>query len=121
MPVIAAREEETMKELIDAIADMVEENVYALTRQYLEAGRPPKEIFAAYQETMVEIGRRFGAGIYFIPELIMSGEMMQTGAEIIKPYLGSEEGARPPTGSENFCSRPSKETFTISVKISSAC
>ncbi|MBN2705094.1 MAG: cobalamin-dependent protein [Deltaproteobacteria bacterium] len=83
-----------MKELIDAIADMAEENVYALTRQYLEAGRPPKEIFAAYQEAMVEIGRRFEAGIYFVPELIMSGEMMQTGAEIIKPYLGSEEGGQ---------------------------
>lgn len=81
-----------MKELVDAIADMSEDKVYELTKRYLEMGKLPKEIFTAYQEAMEEVGRRYEAGTYFVPELIMAGEMMKGGTEIIKPYLGTEEG-----------------------------
>lgn len=81
-----------MKELMDAIVGMMEEKVIALTKRYLDEGRDPVEIFRAYQSAMEEIGKRFEAGIYFIPELIMSGEMMKAGSEIIKPYLNEAEG-----------------------------
>lgn len=81
-----------MQKLIDAIADMAEEQVYELTKQYLENGTQPKEIFTAFQKAMEEVGRRYEAGTYFVPELIMAGEMMKVGSEIIQPYLGSGEG-----------------------------
>ncbi|ACL06585.1 Methionine synthase [Desulfatibacillum aliphaticivorans] len=80
-----------MQELIDAIADMMEDKVMELTKKYLDEGKDPSEIFDAYQKAMEEIGRRFEANTYFVPELIMAGEMMKTGSELIKPHL--KEGA----------------------------
>jgi 5-methyltetrahydrofolate--homocysteine methyltransferase len=76
-----------MQELINAMAEMQEGRMLDLVRQYLAEGRDPVKIFSAYQEAMLEIGRRFAANTYFIPELILSGEMMKAGAELIKPYL----------------------------------
>ncbi|SHK22526.1 Methanogenic corrinoid protein MtbC1 [Desulfatibacillum alkenivorans DSM 16219] len=76
-----------MQELIDAIADMMEDKVLELTQKYLDEGKDPAEIFDAYQSAMEEIGRRFEANTYFVPELIMAGEMMKAGSELIKPHL----------------------------------
>lgn len=81
-----------MEELKNSMVEMMEDKVLALTKEYLEQGKNPVEIFRAYQEAMVEIGSRFEKGVYFIPELIMSGEMMKAGSEMIKPYLSDSEG-----------------------------
>ena len=81
-----------MKELKDAMVEMMEEKVLKLTKQYLDEGSNPIEVFRAYQAAMEEIGKRFEGGTYFIPELIMSGEMMKSGSDIIKPYLNESEG-----------------------------
>ena len=77
-----------MKELVDAMVDMQEDKMLELTRKYLDEKKDPVEIFRAYQAAMEEIGKRFEGGTYFIPELIMSGEMMKAGSDLIKPYLG---------------------------------
>lgn len=76
-----------MKELTDAMAEMKEEKALELTQKYLDDGESPVEIFRGYQAAMEEIGKRFEQNIYFIPELIMAGEMMKAGAELIKPHL----------------------------------
>jgi 5-methyltetrahydrofolate--homocysteine methyltransferase len=70
---------------------MMEDKVLSLTKQYMADGKDPVEVFRAYQQAMEEIGNRFEKEIYFIPELIMAGEMMKTGSEIIKPYLNGSE------------------------------
>jgi methanogenic corrinoid protein MtbC1 len=76
-----------MKELIAAMADMQEDQVMKLTKQYLEEGKDPLDILNAYQKAMAIVGKRFEEQSYFIPELILSGEMMKNGAEIIRPYM----------------------------------
>jgi 5-methyltetrahydrofolate--homocysteine methyltransferase len=73
--------------LKEAVVDMQEEKALTLTRQYLEEGVDPVALFGAFQEALVEIGSRFEKQIYFIPELIMSGEMMNSASELIKPHL----------------------------------
>lgn len=78
--------------LTQAIVDMEEDKALALTRQLLESKTNAMDVFAAYQDAMAEVGKRFEKGIYFIPELVMSGDMMKTAMEIIKPYL-DESGA----------------------------
>jgi methanogenic corrinoid protein MtbC1 len=76
-----------MKDLIDVMVDMKEDDLLALTQKYLSEGKDPVEIFRAYQSAMEEIGKRFEQNLYFVPELIMSGEMMNAGAELIKPHM----------------------------------
>jgi 5-methyltetrahydrofolate--homocysteine methyltransferase len=78
--------------LKEAVVDMQEEKALTLTRQYLEEGVDPVALFGAFQEALVEIGSRFEKQIYFIPELIMSGEMMSSASELIKPHLPETEG-----------------------------
>ena len=82
-----------LKNLYTAVVEMQEDTAMALTRGYLEQGVPALDIFACYQSALEEIGKRFEQKLYFIPELIMSGEMMKTGAEMLKPKL-TEQGAK---------------------------
>ena len=77
--------------LTQAVVDMEEDKALALTRQLLESKTDPVAIFNAYQDAMAEVGKRFEKGIYFIPELVMSGDMMKTAMEIIKPYLNESD------------------------------
>ncbi len=79
-----------MQDLINAMVEMEEDKFLGLTKELLEKGEDPNAIFKAYQEGMAEIGRRFEQNEFFIPELIMAGEMMNDGAELIKPYLDEE-------------------------------
>ncbi len=82
-----------MQELINAMVEMEEDKFLSLTKELLEKGEDPNAIFRAYQEGMAEIGRRFEQNEFFIPELIMAGEMMNDGAELIKPYLDEDAQA----------------------------
>ena len=80
-----------LKDLFTAIVEMQEDAAMALTRSYLEQGVPALELFGCYQSALEEIGKRFEQQIYFIPELIMSGEMMKTAAEMLKPAMASQD------------------------------
>ena len=73
--------------LTEAIVEMEEDRAMALTRALLESGTAPMAIFEAYQDALAEVGSRFEKGVYFIPELILSGNMMNEATEIITPYL----------------------------------
>lgn len=83
-----------MKDLVHAIAEMLEDDAGALTKKYLEQGVPPIEILDAYKEALGIVGKRFEEGIYFVPELILAGEMMKSASDLIKPHMaGGESGA----------------------------
>jgi len=75
------------EELVNAIADMREEEAIQLVRNMLEHGVRPMEILDAARQAMDTIGQRYEQGIYFLPELIMAGEIMNQIAEILKPKL----------------------------------
>ncbi len=77
--------------LTQAIVDMQEDKALELTEQLLDQGVDALKVFDAYKAALVEIGKRFEKQIYFIPELIMSGEMMKAAMEIIKPHLTEAE------------------------------
>lgn len=81
-----------LKDLLTAVVEMQEDTAIELTQKYLDKGVSAIEIFNCYQAAMGEIGKRFEKQIYFIPELIMSGEMMKSGAEILKPHLAQNSG-----------------------------
>jgi len=76
-----------LKELFNAVVEMQEDTAMELTQKYLDEGVPALDIFNCYQDALAEIGKRFEKQLYFIPELIMSGEMMKSAADLLKPYL----------------------------------
>lgn len=80
-----------LNDLYTAVVEMQEDPAMDLTRTYLDQGVPALDIFACYQSALEEIGARFEKQIYFIPELIMAGEMMKAAAEILKPKLAGQD------------------------------
>jgi 5-methyltetrahydrofolate--homocysteine methyltransferase len=82
------KEEGTMSEqLVNAIADMREEEALALVREMVEGGVEPMGILDAAREAMGVVGQRYEDGIYYLPELMLSGEMLTQIADILKPEL----------------------------------
>lgn len=82
-----------MQDLINAMAEMMEDELMELTDKYLAQGQSPEAILEAYQAAMAEIGKRYEAGEYFVSELILAGEMMAAGSEKIKPHLKGQATA----------------------------
>jgi methanogenic corrinoid protein MtbC1 len=83
-----------MKEqLINAIADMNEEEAMELVRQMLDAGEDPQGILDAASQAMGVVGQRFDEKEYFLPELIIAGEMMKAIGELVKPKLMAAQPA----------------------------
>ena len=81
-----------MQDLVKAVADMMEDEAMALTKKYVEQGVPALQIIDAYKEALAIIGKRFEQCTYFVPELILAGEMMKAASEIIKPVMKSGQG-----------------------------
>jgi 5-methyltetrahydrofolate--homocysteine methyltransferase len=93
-----SRAEVSMEKITTAMADMLEDELLALTDKYLADGKDPAAILDAYQAGMTEVGKRFEAGEYFVSELILAGEMMNAGSEKIKPFLKGAASAGPVKG-----------------------
>jgi methanogenic corrinoid protein MtbC1 len=75
------------KELVNAIAEMREQEALELARKMVEGGSDPMEILNSAREAMGIVGGRYEKGTYFLPELILSGVMLNEIAEIVKPKL----------------------------------
>lgn len=61
----------------------------------LEEGANPEELLQKYMiPAMDEVGRRFEANEYFVPELLISARAMKAALEFIRPKL-AETGAQP--------------------------
>ena len=73
--------------LINAIADMNEDEAMNLVQAMLAAGEDPQVILDAASQAMVIVGDRFNAQEYFLPELIIAGDMMKAIGEVVKPRL----------------------------------
>ncbi|NTW72701.1 MAG: cobalamin-binding protein [Eubacteriaceae bacterium] len=78
-----------MSIIAQLIADLEDEKVVVEVEKQLEAGTDPQEIFAACQDGMNLVGKKFQDGEYFVSDLMMSGAIFKEVSEIIKPYIMS--------------------------------
>ncbi|MEE8418861.1 MAG: cobalamin-dependent protein [Dehalococcoidales bacterium] len=77
-------------ELTKALADLQEDEAIKLVNQWLEDGKDPNEILVEARDGMETVGKRFGDGEYFLPELIFSAEIFKELTEILKPKMQGE-------------------------------
>ncbi len=73
--------------LVQAMADMMEEEALSIAKEMLENGTDPLMILEQSREAMELVGKRFGEGKYFLPELMMAGEMLNQISEMTKSKL----------------------------------
>ncbi len=80
-----------MHQLVEAMANMKEEEALRLVDELLAKGEDPQKILDLASEAMQVVGERYQDGTYFLPELIMSGEMMRRIGEVLKPQLAASK------------------------------
>ncbi len=75
------------KQLVEAIADLREEEALKSVREQLDGSANPLAILDDCREAMTIVGKRFETGRAFIPDLIFAGEIMRQISDLVKPRL----------------------------------
>ncbi len=75
------------KELVNAIAEMREQEALKLAQEMVESGADPMAILDAAREAMEIVGQRYEEETYFLPELILSGVMLSQITDMVKPKV----------------------------------
>jgi len=78
---------EQQKQLIEFIAEMHEEEAVNLANEMLDAGYDPMKLLEHCREGMEIVGKRFESGEYFLPELMLAGEMLTEISKKAKPLI----------------------------------
>lgn len=74
-------------ELIKAISEIEEDEALRLVHKELGEGQKALDILKDCQTAMNIVGERYQSGEYFLTELMMSGEILQSISDILKPVL----------------------------------
>jgi len=74
-------------ELVEALAAMQEQAALNLAEKMLNEGEDPLTILDLCRQAVEIVGQRFEAGQYFLPELIMAGEMLKKISKLAEPFL----------------------------------
>jgi methanogenic corrinoid protein MtbC1 len=75
------------KKLVKAIADMREDEALKLVKEMVKGDSDPMAILDDAREAMDLVGKRYEEGSYFLPELMLAGEMLNQITDILKPKL----------------------------------
>ena len=83
---------ENERQLIEAISEMREEEAFALAKAMLDRGDDPIRVLELCREAMDIVGKRFERQEYFLPELVLAGEMLENIGAIAKPLIQEKSG-----------------------------
>ena len=75
------------RDLVEAIADLQENQALDIVRRRLSTGEDPLVIIDDTRQATEIIGKRFADGEYYIPELVYSGEILKEITDLVKPRL----------------------------------
>jgi 5-methyltetrahydrofolate--homocysteine methyltransferase len=84
------------KNLVEWLSDMKEDDAFALAKKMLlEEGANPIRVLELCRNAMDIVGKRFEKGEYFLPELVLAGEMLENIGAIAKPLIKQAPGEEP--------------------------
>ena len=82
--------------LVGHLAEMEEdEGIDLAKKMLLEEGADPMRVLELCRAAMDIVGKKFEDGEYFLPELVLAGEMLDTIGAIAKPLIKSAPGEEP--------------------------
>ncbi|MEW6251001.1 MAG: corrinoid protein [Planctomycetota bacterium] len=77
-----------LEQIAQAVIDGDEVNAPKLVEQALGAGLHARQVLQeGLLKGMMEVGRRFREGEYFVPEVLIAAEAMKAGTTVLKPHL----------------------------------
>ncbi|TKJ25077.1 MAG: hypothetical protein CEE42_08570 [Promethearchaeota archaeon Loki_b31] len=75
------------EDLINLIVDLYEKEAIELVQKKVEVGEDPLKILDQVRLAMAKVGEKFENKEFFLPDLIMSGEILRQITEILEPKL----------------------------------
>lgn len=73
--------------LVESIINLEEEESIKITQDRINSGEDPLNILNEVRGAVTKIGKRFENNEYFLPDLMMSGEILRQISDIITPKL----------------------------------
>ena len=73
--------------LIRALVEMDEAEALKEAKALIDGGCDPLKILEACTTAMEDVGKRFESGEYFLPHLMMAGEMLKQISDTVKPLI----------------------------------
>lgn len=86
------------QQLVDAIANMEEDEALKLAKEMLAEGDDPQLVLDACRQAMSIVGDRYERKEYFLPELIIGGDILKSIGDVVKPQMKSAAAGVPPVG-----------------------
>jgi corrinoid protein of di/trimethylamine methyltransferase len=84
--------DELYSEMAAAVVDMEDELAAELAREVVQLGFDAYEaIDSGLAKGMEQAGQLFDEGEYFVPELVMCADAMNSGVDVLKPHIKTEE------------------------------
>jgi methanogenic corrinoid protein MtbC1 len=79
-------------DLVEAISKMKEQDALNLAESMLENGEDPLKVLELCRKAVELVGSEFEDGKYFLPELVLAGEILKQISKMAEPFLkqGSE-------------------------------
>ena len=77
--------------LVHALVEMKEAEALQRAKQLLAEGSEPLKILESCSRAMEIVGQRFEKGVYFLPHLMMAGEMLKQISAMIKPLVHEQK------------------------------
>lgn len=76
--------------LLNAMTNLDKNETLQITENLLAEDTDPQEILDIGSRAMEVVGERFERGEYFLPELIVSGDILTAVTDLVKPHLVEE-------------------------------
>jgi len=80
-------EDEESKALKESLLNLDGEKTVEIVKSLLDKGTDPVEIIDVLRDALVEVGRKYEAGEFFLSELVMTGEIMKDVLSVLEPKL----------------------------------
>jgi 5-methyltetrahydrofolate--homocysteine methyltransferase len=89
------------EKLTKAIAELELENIQPLVKEALDSGEAPTDLLGGMCLGMSKVGELFEQGEYYLADLVLAGEVMKEGLEVLEPHL--ESGSQGQKGTVVIC------------------
>ena len=81
------------EKMIGLMADLQEDETIALVKDLVKQGADPMSILDDARLAMETVGKRFEKCEYFIPDLMMAGEILKGISDIVRPLMRGKQSA----------------------------
>lgn len=88
---VSRQRSEILHEMAECVVEMQEERACQLAHEALESGIDPTEaIMEGFSRGMERVGELFDSQVYFVPEVIVAGDTMYAGIEVLRPHMDGD-------------------------------